>query len=188
MSRIDTTTIVIVVILILALGVLGYQLYKLYQDDDTLPSESLEQYEPQNTLPETDYYDAPEDGGDLYGYDTSSGSAYVPPVEPEPLPDTEPSGGFTVDEETLPPNTYGDYLVLAGSFEYKHNAESQARKLRGKGYNNAQVVLFNRGAYAVVLVDRFTDYADARALASRLETEAYVDAFVLEKRSASAQR
>jgi len=187
MSRIDTTTIVIVVILLLALGVLGYQLYKLYQDDGSEPSDTQEQYDNQNALPETDYYDRPEDGGDLYEYDTGTASDYIPPAQPEPNVDT-PESGFTVDEETLPPNTYGDYLVLAGSFEYRHNAENQARRLRSKGYNNAQVVLFNRGAYAVVLVDRFVDYADARELANRLETQAYVDAFVLEKRSASAQR
>jgi len=79
------------------------------------------------------------------------------------------------------PASYGDYLVLAGSFKYKSNAETEVRKLKKLGYSNAEVALFNRGAYASALVDRFDNYADANALVKELKGKG-VDALVQKKR------
>lgn len=74
----------------------------------------------------------------------------------------------------------GDYLVIAGSFRFKANAESEANRLRRLGYNDAEVALFNRGAYASVIVSRFSDLSSAqdlvRELKSRHSLEAYVQA------------
>ena len=62
----------------------------------------------------------------------------------------------------------GKYLVLAGSFSKKAFADSQAKKLNKLGYDNARVEMFDRGKYAVVLVDRFDNMAEAERLVKKL--------------------
>lgn len=75
----------------------------------------------------------------------------------------------------------GRYMVLAGSFRQESNANSHAAKLRRMGYDGAEVSIFNRGAYASVLVDRFSDKSDARSLARELENKG-IEALVITKR------
>lgn len=73
----------------------------------------------------------------------------------------------------------GKYLVIAGAFKIKSGAQTFARQLRNEGYSNAKSSIFDRGAFAVVLVDRFDSRSEAAALASKLKrggTEAYVQA------------
>ncbi len=74
----------------------------------------------------------------------------------------------------------GDYMVLAGSFKDEANAERQAQKIRNLGYNSTRVERFNRGAYAVVLVNRFSDMGSARDLKKELIARG-VDSFVKQK-------
>lgn len=75
----------------------------------------------------------------------------------------------------------GRYMVLAGSFRQESNADSHAAKLRRMGYDGAEVSIFNRGAYASVLVDRFSDKSDARSLVRDLENKG-IEALVITKR------
>lgn len=74
-------------------------------------------------------------------------------------------------------NSSGQYMVIAGQFRQRSNADSYASKLRGMGYNNTQVKLFDRGSFAVVLVDRFDSYSSAKRLVDEL-TGKGVDAIV----------
>ena len=69
------------------------------------------------------------------------------------------------------------YMVIAGQFRQRSNADSYAAKLRGMGYNNTKVELFDRGSYAVVLVDRFDSYGSAKRLVDEL-TGKGIDAIV----------
>ncbi len=75
----------------------------------------------------------------------------------------------------------GNYMVLAGSYRQRVNADNQVARLRKMGYNNAQVSLFDRGSFAVVLVDRFNNYGDAKRLVNELTSKG-VDAIVDEKK------
>ena len=75
----------------------------------------------------------------------------------------------------------GRYMVLAGSYRQRVNADNQVARLRKMGYNNAEVSLFDRGSYAVVLVDRFSNYGDAKRLVTELASKG-VDAIVDEKK------
>ena len=77
----------------------------------------------------------------------------------------------------------GDYLVLGGTFSFRANAEARAKVLRQSGYDNATMTIFNNGKYAVVLVDRFTSYADAQALKRKMEREG-LETAVLRQRDA----
>jgi len=121
-------------------------------------------------------------------------------IDDEPMPDTsqyttnsEPGyedEDYTADENrestiTDTPSTYsrfGEYLVLAGSYRYKGNAETEVRRLQRLGYSQAEATLFNRGAYATVLVDRFSSLAEARELVRELSSQHGIEAYVHEKR------
>ena len=72
-------------------------------------------------------------------------------------------------------------MVLAGSYRQRVNADNQVARLRKMGYNSAEVSLFDRGSYAVVLVDRFSTYGDAKRLVNELAAKG-VDAIVDEKK------
>ena len=76
----------------------------------------------------------------------------------------------TTASDTAEKATYseGKFMVLAGSFSKKALAESQVKKLNKMGYDNARVELFDRGKFAVVLVDRFDNMADAERLVKKL--------------------
>lgn len=95
------------------------------------------------------------------------------------------SGSNSSNTNTRPTTSYtnsgGRYLVVAGSFRQEAYANSHAAKLRRMGYDDTRVSIFNKGAYASVLVDRFSDRGDANALARELENKG-IDALVMTKR------
>ena len=70
-------------------------------------------------------------------------------------------------------------MVIAGSYRQRTNADNQVAKLRKMGYDQARVELFDRGSYAVVLVNRFNAYGDAKRLVSELSGKG-IDAMVSE--------
>ncbi len=102
------------------------------------------------------------------------------PAPTKPAPEATPKGatsGSTSSASTATVSSEGKYMVLAGSFKQRANAETQVANLRKKGFANAEVSLFNRSAYAVVLVDRFDNYSDAKQLVADLKAKG-VDALV----------
>ncbi|MEL6832005.1 MAG: SPOR domain-containing protein [Bacteroidota bacterium] len=87
------------------------------------------------------------------------------------------SGSSSATAAASRSNSSGAYMVIAGQFRQRSNADSYASKLRGMGYNNTSVELFDRGSYAVVLVDRFDSYNAAKRLVDDL-TGKGIDAIV----------
>lgn len=76
----------------------------------------------------------------------------------------------------------GDYMVLAGAFRILQNAENQAKNINSFSCcSKARVSLFNRGAFATVLVDRFDNQAEAQNLVDELTDEG-IEAIVQKKR------
>lgn len=90
---------------------------------------------------------------------------------------TTPKGGTPTSYES---NSNGDFMVVAGSFSQKYNAESQVKYLKGLGYKNASVEIFNNGSLATALVDRFSNYEAATKLVGELKGKG-VDAFIKKK-------
>lgn len=91
---------------------------------------------------------------------------------------TAPAPAPAVNNST---SNSGRYMVVAGSYRQRVNADNQVARLRKMGYNNTQVSLFDRGSFAVVLVDRFSSYGDAKRLVNELVGKG-VDAIVDEKK------
>lgn len=63
----------------------------------------------------------------------------------------------------------GKYLVLAGSYLIRDNAEAMVRKLRAQGYPRAEVVAFDNSRYHSVVADRSADYNKALQVSSQLK-------------------
>lgn len=62
----------------------------------------------------------------------------------------------------------GKYMVVAGSFRQRANADSHAARIRKLGYSSTEVRIFDRGSFAVVLVDRFSSLSQAKSLVGDL--------------------
>lgn len=192
MSRLDYITIGIVVICLAAL------IFVIYKTTNILGNGSKEDTEQTQTaeIPEDDSY-YPD--GDNYTYD-DEGEILDDAYEEEDLDEGYDSEDYVDTEEedffdkgteevtttatnpsTSINNGFGDYLVLAGSYKIKSNAENVVAKLQRLGYDGAEVSIFNKGAYATVLVSRFDDEASARSLAAKLKDDG-IDAYVHLKR------
>ncbi|MEN0050344.1 MAG: SPOR domain-containing protein, partial [Bacteroidota bacterium] len=97
--------------------------------------------------------------------------------------ETPSSSGGKLEDTNEVPNSYssnGSYMVLAGSFKIRANADTYAKSLRNKGYTNTSVEKFDKGTYAVVMVDRFNSLSEAKSLVSRLKSDG-IDSFVKKK-------
>lgn len=178
MSKLDYITIAIVAICILAIIFLVYKMTDLFGDKPT--KDKIENVSDQVET-EDDTYDP---SADLSG-DASTDESETPGTS------TETTGTETSEEEVVPStpaeedipqveseteplprrSTGGKYMVFAGTFTKKSLADAQVRRLRANGYENAKVEIFDRGKYAVVLVDRFNSKAAAERLRDKLEAD-----------------
>jgi len=195
MSKLDFITILIVAICVGALGFLVYKTVKLMNPDETTTEvidNSNTNYDP------ADEY-ALDDEGEVVSDDTpeaegSTDNNSTPTVDEEEYPVADDAGDLDDEEDPEPaktpekttPDTYdggsesGQYLVLAGSYKQKINATNQVNKLKKLGYDDAAVKIFNGGALAVALVDRFDTYSEANSLKKELESKGF-DVFIKKK-------
>lgn len=196
MSKLDYVTIGIVAVCIVALAILLYNTTNifggsdeasavpenLYQDTTAIDPYAYDDYSDTTAiLPATD--EDPDDN-EVNTYEEESTPTPTAATKPaatatrrevsEPVESVEPSKGASSLE--------GDFLVLAGAFRSKENAQQESARLRKMGYENAEVSPFNKGTFAVVLVDRFVDVADARKLVNELKAKG-IEAYVQEKRA-----
>lgn len=71
----------------------------------------------------------------------------------------------------------GKFLVLAGSFLLKENADAMVSKLHKMGFKEAKIVIFTSSEYHSVLAARFDSEDKARAVSTQLKQKG-VDSFV----------
>lgn len=189
MSRLDYVTIAIVAVCVAALIYLIYMTTNLLgggpEGATTADSSPVEQdgnygeeedYYPEDTTATFDdgYYDEGEPASDGASASPGKGSESDKALTYEENTDEVRSssrgpqttaGKAETDYASV---ASGQYMVLAGTFKYRSNAEDMVSKLRGMGYSSASVELFDRGAFAVALVDRFDDLGEAKSLKSEL--------------------
>ena len=205
MSKLDTFTVIIVGLCLAALGYLVYKTVKLRQLKNASPTSSINLEEstpstPSDTLtfddegrivdPATaedgDLDDEQlnvnngtlveeEEGAALEEENTAATTSETAKNEPSAAQDEVPT-----DFDTNASST-GDFMVLAGSFRQRSNAEAQVRRLKQLGFDEARVANFNGGSLAVALVGRFDDYDKATQLANKIEAKG-IDAFVKGKK------
>lgn len=72
-----------------------------------------------------------------------------------------------------PADPAGRYLVIAGTFRQQINARTRVRDLKKAGFAETGLEIFDRGTYAVALVDRSDSYAEAAELAGRVRSAGF---------------
>ncbi len=74
----------------------------------------------------------------------------------------------------------GDFMVVAGSFASRDNAESQVNKLKKLGYKYAEAVKFDNSANTAVVVARYPYHGGAEAVVKTLK-KVKIDCYVHKK-------
>ncbi len=192
MSKLDWITAVIVAVCVAALGFLIYKTVGLMDTDDDSSAQT-----------EKVITDVPSDGGDAIdastekvdtikdedgiNYEDGDNAGTDADLESDGNDDSsagedsEEMGDDNNSKYISEENVSGAYLVIAGSFKQMINAENQVKRLRRKGYENARVAMFNKGAYGVALVDAFDSFSKADQLSTELN-DAGIEAAVHKKR------
>jgi cell division protein FtsN len=86
-------------------------------------------------------------------------------------------------EAIAPVNTLKEeYLVWGGSFSTRLGAEEEQAKFKKLGYNKAEISLFDKGKYAVVIVGRYPTQAQAQALVNELKSKHNISAIAKKKK------
>ncbi|MEM8525612.1 MAG: SPOR domain-containing protein [Bacteroidota bacterium] len=193
MRRLDTFTIIIIAVCLIAAGLLIWVGYKKLSGDDAADDKSalyeeIEKNDDYYYLDEEEEDDTTQDGfantetNDAEVDDPQNTSTYSND-DYDVVEETPSSSGGKLEDTDEVPNSYssgGAYMVLAGSFKIRANADSYAKKLRNKGYSNTSVERFDKGTFAVVMVDRFNSLSEAKSLVSRLKGDG-IDSFVKKK-------
>lgn len=184
MAKKDILLIGIIVVVLAALTYLIYD--QVFSDKDAtneVVSNTLEDYE--------------EDSEDMYDYDEPYESDDETDFEDEDMTaDDLIADAIDTDEsEVVEPEDYeedtfdsdlaageGKYMVMAGQFRQMKWAEEQQRLMVKKGYTKSKIEIFDKGAWANVLVDRFDNSAEAEALVAEL-TDKGVEATIIVKKN-----
>lgn len=149
-----------------------------YSDDEDLDDDQVSPYE-ETTPPATSSKTETSKG-------SSSKTQTATKPAPKPASQTETKKPAATTDNTSRPSTTssssstGDYLVIAGTFSQKSNAEAQVKKLIKLGYTNASAENFDRGSFTVALVDRFSSLAEAQKLEKELKAKG-IDVLVKKK-------
>lgn len=75
-----------------------------------------------------------------------------------------------------------EYLVIGGAFITEANAKAEVKRLKKKGYADAEVVTFDFSQYHSVCVKRTSSRSDARAVKNKLVKDGNTEAYVHKKR------
>ncbi|MBK8564673.1 MAG: SPOR domain-containing protein [Saprospiraceae bacterium] len=197
MSKLDYVTIAIVGICIMAILFLVYKMTNVFKDGkqpdkteiaaDSVEAEDTYDYEIDETVDSTgakgtkgnavsDQSTAtkpattsvPADKAETSVADTKGEDEIQEAVEEATGTKTTKPSKSSTDETAAATYADGKYMVIAGSFKIKESADKTVAKLKKLGYENANVELFDRGKFAVVMVDRFGNMAEAERLVKKL--------------------
>ncbi|GAB4255596.1 MAG: hypothetical protein Kow0027_22390 [Saprospiraceae bacterium] len=184
MSKQDILTVTIVSACVIAIILLVIRLTKAAKEDAQKQTTTQQEENPAELLPEgTDSSLVDETPVETEPEDTRTDDE-PQPTAAKPTEPTTTKKPATTNQPATTVSSEGKYMVLAGSFQQRANADKLVKQLKGKGYTNARVEIFDRGKYAVVLVDRFDNLDDARELQQRLKADG-VDCYVKLKTTAN---
>ncbi len=133
----------------------------------------------------------PDDGGalenepapdleDLYDETTSTETGQAD----EEMQDAEPSEPeeVLIDREVVS-SEYVDYYVVVGAFLHEENAQAEVQKLKKRGYQEAELAVFDMSQYYSVFASREGSLQAAWKQRDQLRSSGYVDTYVHKRRS-----
>ena len=187
MSKLNLLTIGVVILAILAIIFLVLQTKSMLSNDQQGEVKEVEETmedrysddEEYNMDDETENIEDDDEVAEEVS-DENSESSSTP--ESKKVNNTPSAENDTEIETYIDTENEGDYLVIGGSFKLKQNAEIMVKMLQRKGYSDAHVAIFNKGAYASVIVDRFDNENEAKKLAKELYDNHRIEAYVHKKR------
>jgi cell division protein FtsN len=195
MSKIDYITIAVVVICISLLGLVFWKVADLNWTEENI-QETEESVQVDDTEEAAPFLDENYDVTDFVAEDSASDAMETTPVVvpeeektkekvniKEPVIETKPVKVPEKVEAIAPVNTLKEeYLVWGGSFSTRLGAEEEQAKFKKLGYNKAEVSLFDKGKYAVVIVGRYPTQAQAQALVNELRSKHNISAIAKKKK------
>jgi cell division protein FtsN len=195
MSKIDYITIAVVVICISLLGLVFWKVADLNWTEENIQEteESVQVDDAEEAAP---FLDENYDVTDFVAEDSASDAMETTPVVvpeeektkekvniKEPVIETKQVKVPEKVEAIAPVNTLKEeYLVWGGSFSTRLGAEEEQAKFKKLGYNKAEVSLFDKGKYAVVIVGRYPTQAQAQALVNELRSKHNISAIAKKKK------
>ena len=205
MSKIDYITIAVVVVCISLLGLVFWKVADLnWTEENKLPTEEPVQVNEEEEA--TPFLDENYDVTDFVGEDTlpvqmetapvvnqeETKKNKEKPVAKEPLVVEKPvvvektvvkeKPVVKVETPKLVVTQKEEYLVWGGSFSTRAGAEEELAKFKKLGYTQAEVSLFDKGKYAVVIVGRYPTQAQAQALVNELKAKHQISAIAKKKK------
>jgi len=205
MSKIDYITIAVVVVCISLLGLVFWKVADLnWTEENKLPTEEPVQVNEEEEA--TPFLDENYDVTDFVGEDTlpvqmetapvvnqeETKKKKEKPVAKEPLVVEKPvvvektvvkeKPVVKVETPKLVVTQKEEYLVWGGSFSTRAGAEEELAKFKKLGYTQAEVSLFDKGKYAVVIVGRYPTQAQAQALVNELKAKHQISAIAKKKK------
>jgi len=205
MSKIDYITIAVVVLCISLLGLVFWKVADLnWTEENKLPTEEPVQVNEEEEA--TPFLDENYDVTDFVGEDTlpvqmetapvvnqeETKKKKEKPVAKEPLVVEKPvvvektvvkeKPVVKVETPKLVVTQKEEYLVWGGSFSTRAGAEEELAKFKKLGYTQAEVSLFDKGKYAVVIVGRYPTQAQAQALVNELKAKHQISAIAKKKK------
>lgn len=195
MSKIDYITIAVVVICISLLGLVFWKVADLNWTEENTPEmeETAQVGDEEKAAP---FLDENYDVSDFVAEESTTvpveTTPVVVPVEEkikekviskELIIETKPIKAEKTIEVIPPNNTLKEeYLVWGGSFSTRQGAEEEQVKFKKLGYNKAEVSLFDKGKYAVVIVGRYPTQAQAQALVNELKSKHNISSIAKKKK------
>ncbi len=153
---------VILVLCLVALGLLVSQALSASKNDQAAPEDTSIYSE----LPNTSAADSPsiaEDQAPAAADTTRSGQRFS-----DLVPASSADSPVIAREGEA-----GSFLIIAGTFRQVINARTRVRDLKSAGFNDTTLENFDRGTFAVALVNRTGTYAEAEELARRVRSAGF---------------
>ena len=183
MAKPDLLTISIVVVCLAGLIFLVVRTFDLLKkDNEPSAGEQLMEEPIQEVTPaaeeetSTDYYfDDVEETG------TSDQEVTGSPEDFRTIPPKDSDMSLEEYQAINQQIDYGKYMVIAGSYKVRRNAEKEVARLNSLGYLNARIGIFNQGTYASVLVNAYDSKSEASALVAELKAQHNIASYIQER-------
>lgn len=171
-----------IILLIIGLSVLFLWISKSFLSCSAKPDETELETSLDDQIPKEELFEADE-----IDYTTTKEDDEAIPEEIEE--DAETAVNEPIDFTTPPPvkkqsprsTSSGNYMIIAGNYLIKANAEAMTKKLHNLGYSGAEIGVFDNSKYHTVIAARYNSYEDATDNANTLKRKG-IDCYV-KKRS-----
>lgn len=143
------------------------------QSSDEVETIDVSESEKENMGESSDY--------DVNDFTYEASEEEVKALSSEPKASSTPQKSNPVRQTSSSSYSDDKYLVIAGSYLIKDNAEKMVDKLKNLGFYDAEIVTFDMSQYYSISAGRYDDYAMASNVASQVKNNG-IDCYVHTKK------